>query len=129
MKAFRKSRIRGLSTAELVGIIVVIGILGALGGTLVTNMVTTGNNNAGKQRAQDLTAALNAAVQGGVDVGVGSSHAIDTTTAQTAISALNPPGIVSGTWTYVLQPPIQNPASYQLDNATNVFTFIRGSTP
>ena len=41
--------IRGLSTAELVGIIVVIGILGALGATYISGLVTTANSNTGDQ--------------------------------------------------------------------------------
>ena len=56
---------RGLSTAELVGIIVIVGILGALGGTYVNGLINQANTNAGQQNATTLTSVAGSILAAG----------------------------------------------------------------
>jgi len=118
----RNGKIRGLSTAELVGIIVIVGILGALGGTYITGMISQSKTNTGNQNAQSLTTTLSSAIAGGATVGTGVG-AVDTTSAATAIPMLNA-GIVVGGVTYQMNPPIANASSYTLTAST--FTYNGG---
>ena len=80
----RNRLIRGLSTAELVGIIVVVGILGALGATYISGMVDTANSNAGTQNAVTMSTLVNSYLTGG-----GAAAALGAPDAPTAIAALN----------------------------------------
>jgi hypothetical protein len=105
----RNRLIRGLSTAELVGIIVVIGILGALGATYISGMVTAASTNTGNQNAVTLSTLANSFVTGGGTIGVGANE-LDLTTATTAITCLNT-GIKDASGiTYKMSPPIANNA-------------------
>jgi Tfp pilus assembly protein FimT len=143
VRSGRNRAIRGLSTAELVGIIVIVGILGALGGTYVSGLVTTANTNAGKQNANTLNSTFASAVAGGALIGSpgcsasGSADTIDTTSATTAIADLNF-GVVVGGVTYKMTPqvtvtPVGSSTNYLMSGAgSNVlFTFnnVAGSTP
>src|SRR5580704_4871641 len=99
----RNRKIRGLSTAELVGIIVIVGILGALGGTYVNGMVNQANTNAGKQNANTLNSTLSAAIAGGALIGTpgcsaqgGAANTIDLTSATTAVADLNYGVVIGG---------------------------------
>jgi hypothetical protein len=129
----RNHKIRGLSTAELVGIIVIVGILGALGGTYITGLTTAAKNNTGKQNAQSLTTVLTAAVAAGVNCSVGATGAntVDTTSAATAIPLLNLGVTDAQSVHYQVNPTIAatSIASYTLDPATNSFAFTPGGTP
>jgi Tfp pilus assembly protein FimT len=129
----RNHKIRGLSTAELVGIIVIVGILGALGGTYITGLTTAAKNNTGKQNAQSLTTVLTSAVAAGVTCSVGASGAntVDTTSSATAIPLLNTGVTDANGVTYKVNPTIAagSIASYVLDPVTNSFTFTPGGTP
>lgn len=105
-------KIRGLSTAELVGIIVIVGILGALGGTYINGLVSQANLNAGKQNANTLNSTFSSAVAGGAIIGSpgcsvtgGSPDTIDTTSITTAIADLNHGVIINGV-TYKMNPQI-----------------------
>jgi Tfp pilus assembly protein FimT len=81
--------IRGLSTAELVGIIVVIGILGALGATYISGLVTTANSNTGDQNAVTLSTLANSYATGGGDLTVFGSMSTTPSDATTAVGVLN----------------------------------------
>ena len=113
----RNRMIRGLSTAELVGIIVIVGILGALGGTYVNGLVTQANINAGNQNANTLNTTAAAAFAGGATVGTGAGQ-LDTSTAYTAINALNAGVTVNGVL-YKMTPPITAAAIAYNSNATS----------
>jgi len=139
---------RGLSTAELVGIIVIVGILGALGGTYINGLVSTAKTNSGTQNAQSLNTVLSSALAGGATLdltGAGSATdaaagIIDVSTSAAAVAALetgitvtigtNPPV------TYKMSPSVGTTASYVLANAgalatpTNItFSFTPGASP
>ncbi len=133
-KSVRARLVRGLSTAELVGIIVIVGILGALGGTYISGLVAQSKANTGLQNAQSLTTTLASALAGGATVGTPGDSAngvIDTTAPGTAaIAQLNHGVIVSNngtTITYQMNPQIATAASYTLAN--NSFTYVPGSAP
>jgi len=123
----RNGKIRGLSTAELVGIIVIVGILGALGGTYITGMITQSKTNTGNQNAQSLTTTLSSAIAGGATTNAGAGVGnVDITSAATAIPMLNA-GVAIGGVTYQMNPPIANAGSYTL--AGNTFSYTVGSAP
>jgi Tfp pilus assembly protein FimT len=132
VKSVRSRSIRGLSTAELVGIIVIVGILGALGGTYITGLVSQSKTNTGNQNAQSLTTTLSSALAGGATIAVGgAAGTIDTTPGAdpAAIGELNTGVVVTNngtTITYQMNPPIINHASYTLTG--NTFTYT-GSAP
>jgi Tfp pilus assembly protein FimT len=115
----RNGKIRGLSTAELVGIIVIVGILGALGGTYITGMISQSKTNTGNQNAQSLTTTYSSAIAGGATIAG--------TDAATVIPLLNS-GVTAGTITYKMNPPIADASigSYTLTGATFSYT---GPTP
>jgi len=128
----RIQKIRGLSTAELVGIIVIVGILGALGGTYITGLVSSANANTLAQNAASLNNVYASAVAGGAGTTAGTVAAnnIDTTSNLTAIADLNS-GIVVGTVTYQMSPKIVTPASYDMTaspSGTYVFSVHPGAT-
>jgi Tfp pilus assembly protein FimT len=120
---------RGLSTAELVGIIVIVGILGALGGTYITGMITQSKTNTGNQNAQSLTTTLSSAIAGGATTNAGvAAGNVDITTAATAIEALNA-GVAIGGVTYQMNPKILSTSEASYTLAGNTFAFTPGSTP
>jgi len=121
----RNGKIRGLSTAELVGIIVIVGILGALGGTYITGMITQSKTNTGNQNAQSLTTTLSSAIAGGATTNAGAGVG-NVDSAATAIPMLNA-GVAIGGVTYQMNPPIANAGSYTL--AGNTFSYTVGSAP
>jgi Tfp pilus assembly major pilin PilA len=77
--ADRNRKIRGLSTAELVGIIVIVGILGALGGTYVNGLVSQANTNAGMQNATTLNTVAASILAAGATLNTGAPAAGDAT--------------------------------------------------
>ena len=124
--AGRKDRIRGLSTAELVGIIVIVGILGALGGTYISGLVGAANTNAVSQNANSLNTVAASAVAAGGTVGAGLQ--IDTTSAATAIKSLNQGVTINGV-TYQLSPPISAAAIATLGGSTPSYTMTATAGP
>jgi hypothetical protein len=84
----RNRLIRGLSTAELVGIIVVVGVLGALGATYISGMVTAAQTNTGNQNAVTLSTLANSYVTGGGTLGSGTGQ-LDLSSAANAVNSLN----------------------------------------
>jgi type II secretory pathway pseudopilin PulG len=118
----RNGKIRGLSTAELVGIIVIVGILGALGGTYIAGLVGQAQTNAIAQNVSSLNTVAASAIAGGATAtagGVPANGGIDITTltgpANSVITSLNA-GISVGNVTYRMSPPISG-------NAINTGTY------
>jgi hypothetical protein len=128
----RNRLLRGLSTAELVGIIVIVGILGALGGTYVNGLVTQASTNAGNQNANTLNTTIASCFAGGAGTGVGAGL-VDTTSNLTAIADLNAGVTVTsanGSVLYKMTPPIATPASYTMTGAgQNIVFSYTGTTP
>jgi hypothetical protein len=123
----QNQKIRGLSTAELVGIIVIVGVLGALGGTYVVGLVSAAKNNTGKQNAQNLQTVMTSALAGGAIVGTGTpaNGNLDLTTSATAYAALTTGVTVTdsnGTIIYQVNPSPVTQASYVLTPANGTAT-------
>ncbi len=120
--AIGNRRLRGLSTAELVGIIVIVGVLGSLSTAYITNLISTSKTNAGNQNAQSLNATLTSALSAGA--------VVDTSSTGIAINALNA-GVTVGAGadavTFRMNPPVTNPGSYSLNSATNLFSYTTGN--
>lgn len=122
-RASRNQKIRGLSTAELVGIIVIIGILGALGGTYIGSLVTTANGNTGNSNASSLNSLCASMMAAGVPISVsGGDYTVGANTYtggdSALVHALNV-GIADPTnagVTYRLTPQIKTEASYTSAN-------------
>lgn len=150
--ADRTRKIRGLSTAELVGIIVIVGILGALGGTYVNGLVNQANLNAINQNVTTLnTVAASVLAAGGTlansayTAGDGANGILDAKTANDAIQSLNAGVTVKSNGNpvlYQMTPPISGAAmtanSYAMPtavytaagvNATVTFAPGVGTTP
>jgi len=133
--AGQNRKIRGLSTAELVGIIVIVGILGALGGTYVIGMVDAAKTSTGNQNAQSLNTVMSSAFAAGaiIDDGTHAAGMIDMTAPGTAaVNELCGAGVTVGTpaVTYKMNPPVGTPASYVLsgtDPTTYKFTYTPAS--
>ena len=126
-------KIRGLSTAELVGIIVIVGILGALGGTYVIGMVDAAKTSTGNQNAQSLNTVMSSAFAAGATVGTGAGQ-LDTTSNVTAVTELCGAGVTVGNpaVTYRMNPPVGTFASYALTGTTPAdlkFTYTAGTAP
>ncbi|HEX3729320.1 MAG TPA: hypothetical protein VHV47_05920 [Opitutaceae bacterium] len=62
----RDHKIRGLSTAELVGIIIIVGILGAIGGTYIGSLVNSADTNAIAQNCNSLNTVCASMLSGGI---------------------------------------------------------------
>jgi hypothetical protein len=134
-------RLRGLSTAELVGIIVIVGILGAIGGTYINGLVGAAKNNSGNQNAQSLNTVLASAFAAGATCdNTGSpsdpgTAVLDTSTSAASVAQLIGSGVVVNGVTYKMSPPVGTPASYVLATAgtatplTASFSFTTGATP
>jgi hypothetical protein len=117
--ARRNRLMRGLSTAELVGIIVIVGILGALGGTYISGLVGSAKANSGSQNAQSLNTVLSSAWAAGavVDDGTHAAGMIDCSTSATAVAQLCGNGVTVNGVVYKMSPPVGTQASYTLANA------------
>jgi hypothetical protein len=127
----RTDAIRGLSTAELVGIIVIVGVLGALSGTYVKGLVTQASTAGGDQNATTLNGTVSTAFSAGASVGTGAGQ-VDTSSAANAIAALNVGVTVNGVL-YKMTPPIDagSIASYSMSGVGTsnvVFSYV-GPTP
>jgi hypothetical protein len=129
----RNRLIRGLSTAELVGIIVVIGVLGALGATYISGMVTSANTNTGNQNAVTLSTLANSYVTGGGNQAAAFGNPFN---SATALASLNtPPGVTDAAGiTYMMTPQIAaanlgNYTATQSDNGIITFTHTPGTAP
>jgi len=125
----RKRLMRGLSTAELVGIIVIVGILGALGGTYISGLVGSAKTNSGNQNAQSLNTVLSSAWAAGaiVDDGTHAPGMIDCSTSLAAVAQLCGNGVLVNGVTYKMSPPVGTQASYTLANAGGGATTINTS--
>ena len=117
--ASQNRKIRGLSTAELVGIIVIVGILGALGGTYVIGMVDAAKTSTGNQNAQSLNTVMSSAFAAGATSGTAAGQ-LDTSSSINAVTQLCGTGVTVGTpaVTYRMNPPVGTPASYALSGSS-----------
>jgi Tfp pilus assembly major pilin PilA len=123
----------GLSTAELVGIIVIVGILGALGGTYVNGLVTQANNNAGNQNATTLNTVTASIFAAGGDGTQGATAdptkgQLDTSSEANCLAVLNTTGVTVNGVTYKMTPPISAAAMATEGTASKSYTMTGGGT-
>jgi hypothetical protein len=88
----RDRKIRGLSTAELVGIIIIVGILGAVGGTYIGSLVNSATTNAIAQNVNSLNTVCASMLSGGVPIttdGAGNVTAVNGTAIAAPADLLN----------------------------------------
>ncbi|MGH7997030.1 MAG: hypothetical protein ACREFX_11825 [Opitutaceae bacterium] len=131
----RNHKIRGLSTAELIGIIIIVGILGALGGTYIGSLVSTANKNAIAQNVQSLDTVTASILAGGVPVtdaggiitNINGTAVADTATDATPTLTLLNAGVAGAVGTssagvsYKMTPPI-SAAALSADTYTYTVT-------
>jgi hypothetical protein len=111
----RKRKIRGLSTAELVGIIIIVGILGAVGGTYIGSLVNSATSNTIAQNVNSLNTVCASMLSGGVPLttdGSGNVTAVNGTATATPADLLNliNAGVTYNGVTYQMNPQISKAA-------------------
>jgi len=111
----RNQRIRGLSTAELVGIIIIVGILGAVGGTYIGSLVNSATTNTIAQNVNSLNTVCASMLSGGVPIttdGQGNVTAVNGTATATPTDFLNliNAGVTLNGVTYQMTPQISKAA-------------------
>jgi len=106
----RDHKIRGLSTAELVGIIIIVGILGAVGGTYIGSLVNSAESNSIAQNCNSLNTVCASMLSGGVPITVTGGdftvNGTDVGTADGLINAINAGSITLNGVTYQMTPQI-----------------------
>ena len=123
--------IKGFSLPELITVVVVIAILGAIALGVVTNLTTQAKANAGIANAATLSRMVAQLSAAGSTFATGAAVGnVDTTSAVSMIGSLNTGVSVAG-MTFKMQPTIQTPASYTAAvlGATTIFGFTAGATP
>jgi len=113
---------RGFTLPELIGAIVVIGIISAVATVQVLNANTQARENAKYGNAQALNRLVVSAASGGATIAAGATNNIDTTTNLTAIAKINT-GFTVGGITFQMTPVIQTPASYTMSGSAPQITF------
>jgi hypothetical protein len=107
----RSHKLRGLSTAELVGIIIIVGILGAVGGTYIGSLVNSATTNTIAQNVNSLNTVCASMLSGGVPVttdGAGNVTNVNGTAIATPSDLLNliNSGVTLNGVTYQMNPQI-----------------------
>ncbi len=106
-------RTAGFSLVELLGVIVLIGIISLGAYIYVGNASQEAIRNTKLRNAQMLNQLVSIAAATGATIGPGATNNIDTTTAQTAIASLNTGFTVSPSNIPIkMNPPTATPASY-----------------
>ena len=125
-----RKRLQGFTLPELIGAIIVIGIISAVATVQVLNANTQARENAKYGNAMALNRVAVSAISGGASVGAGATNNIDTTTNLTAVAKLNA-GFTVGGITYQVSPVVQTPASYPFNGSPTatsvVFTYTTGA--
>jgi|HubBroStandDraft_6_1064221.scaffolds.fasta_scaffold683395_1 prepilin-type N-terminal cleavage/methylation domain-containing protein len=114
----------GFSLVELLGVIVLIGIISLGAYIYVGNASQEAILNTKLRNAQMLNQLVSIAAATGATIGPGAANNIDTTTAQTAIASLNTGFTVSPANIPVkMNPPVATPASYTMNGAPPTISF------
>jgi prepilin-type N-terminal cleavage/methylation domain-containing protein len=120
--AFSPPPTAGFSLVELLGVIVLIGIISLGAYIYVGNASQQAITNTKARNAQMLNQLVSIAAATGATIGVGSSNNIDTTTTTTAITCLNAGFTVNGI-PIKMNPPVGTPASYTMSGTPPTISF------
>ena len=127
---FGRRATAGFTLPELIGSIIVIGVIAAVSAVQVLNANAQAREFAKYSTAQSLNRISVSAIVGGANVGAGATNNIDTTTNLTAIAKLNA-GFTVGGITYAASPTVKTPASYPFNGSPTatsvVFTYTTGA--
>ena len=118
--AFRSSSTAGFSLVELLGVIVLIGIISLGAYIYVGNASQQAITNTKARNAQMLNQLVSIAAATGATIGPGGN--IDTTSVTTAITSLNTGFTVNGI-PIKMNPPVGTPASYTMSGTPPTISF------
>jgi prepilin-type N-terminal cleavage/methylation domain-containing protein len=120
--AFTSSSTAGFSLVELLGVIVLIGIISLGAYIYVGNASQQAITNTKARNAQMLNQLVSICAATGATIASGSGNNIDTTSVQTAITSLNTGFTVNGI-PIKMNPPIATPASYTMSGTAPNISF------
>jgi len=120
LPAISPSSTAGFSLVELLGVIVLIGIISLGAYIYVGNASQQAITNTKARNAQMLNQLVSIAAATGATIGPGGN--IDTTSATTAITSLNTGFTVNGI-PIKMNPPVGTPASYTMSGAPPTISF------
>lgn len=120
LPAFSPPSTAGFSLVELLGVIVLIGIISLGAYIYVGNASQQAITNTKARNAQMLNQLVSIAAATGATIGPGGS--IDTTSATTAITSLNTGFTVNGI-PIKMNPPVGTPASYTMSGTPPTISF------
>ncbi|HWZ95203.1 MAG TPA: prepilin-type N-terminal cleavage/methylation domain-containing protein [Opitutaceae bacterium] len=126
--AFRSSPTAGFSLVELLGVIVLIGIISLGAYIYVGNASQQAIINTKARNAQMLNQLTSIAAATGATIGNGASNNIDTTSVTTAINSLNTGFTVNGI-PIKMNPPVGTPASYTMSGTPPTISFASDGSP
>jgi prepilin-type N-terminal cleavage/methylation domain-containing protein len=112
----------GFSLVELLGVIVLIGIISLGAYIYVGNASQQAITNTKARNAQMLNQLVSIAAATGATIANGSSNNIDTTSVTTAIASLNTGFTVNGI-PIKMNPPVGTPASYTMSGTPPTISF------
>jgi prepilin-type N-terminal cleavage/methylation domain-containing protein len=112
----------GFSLVELLGVIVLIGIISLGAYIYVGNASQQAITNTKARNAQMLNQLVSIAAATGATIGNGSGNNIDTTSVTTAIASLNTGFTVNGI-PIKMNPPVGTPASYTMSGTPPTISF------
>jgi prepilin-type N-terminal cleavage/methylation domain-containing protein len=120
--AFFPPHTAGFSLVELMGVIVLIGIISLGAYIYVGNASQQAITNTKARNAQMLNQLVSISAATGATIGVGAANNIDTTSATTAIASLNTGFTVNGI-PIKMNPPVGTPASYTMSGTPPTISF------
>jgi prepilin-type N-terminal cleavage/methylation domain-containing protein len=120
--AFRSRSTTGFSLVELLGVIVLIGIISLGAYIYVGNASQQAITNTKARNAQMLNQLVSIAAATGATIGTGAANNIDTTSVTTAITSLNTGFTVNGI-PIKMNPPVGTPTSYTMSGTPPTISF------
>jgi prepilin-type N-terminal cleavage/methylation domain-containing protein len=120
--AFSSPPTAGFSLVELLGVIVLIGIISLGAYIYVGNASQQAITNTKARNAQMLNQLVSISAATGATIGTGAANNIDTTSVTTAITSLNTGFTVNGI-PIKMNPPVGTPASYTMSGTPPTISF------
>jgi type II secretory pathway pseudopilin PulG len=120
--AFRSRSTTAFSLVELLGVIVLIGIISLGAYIYVGNASQQAITNTKARNAQMLNQLVSIAAATGATIGTGAANNIDTTSVTTAITSLNTGFTVNGI-PIKMNPPVGTPTSYTMSGTPPTISF------